>query len=95
MTAINVTVYTQPNCQQCRATAHKLDQLRIPYSYIDVTAVESAAEHLKAEGWTSAPVVEVSRNSEVLASWSGYAPDMLMALATPGVDVAAIGKRGS
>lgn len=91
----NVTVYSQPGCMPCMATARKLDTLGVSYTYVDVTVDDVAAAHLKAEGWQGTPVVEVTRAGEVVAAWQGLRLDALTALGTPGVDIGAYDKRGA
>ena len=91
----NVTVYSQPGCMPCKATMRKLDKLGISYDHVDVTTDDTAAAHLKAEGWQGTPVVEVTRGGEVVAAWHGLRPDALTALATPGADIGAYDKRGA
>lgn len=90
-----ITVYSQPGCMPCKATMRKLDTLGVEYTHVDVTESTEAAEHLKAGGWTGTPVVEVTRDAEVVAAWSGLRPDALTALGTPGADIGAYDKRGA
>lgn len=91
----NVTVYSQPGCMPCKATMRKLDKLGVEYTHTDVTTDDAAAAHLAAEGWTGTPVVEVARDGEIVAAWSGLRPDALNALGTPGADIGAHDKRGT
>lgn len=91
----DVIVYSQPGCMPCRATARKLDKLGVEYTVTDITDDDTAAAHLKAEGWQGTPVVEVVRDGEVVAAWSGFRNDALSALTSPGADMGAHDKRGA
>ena len=71
-----VTVLSKPDCQQCRATARKLDSLGIEYEYIDMTQDESALLRAKELGYLAAPVVIAGDRH-----WSGFQPDALSQLA--------------
>lgn len=64
-----VVVYTQPNCQPCKATLRR-------FHAAGVTVIEHAAadytDLLKAMGHQSAPVVMTG-----VKHWSGYRPDLI------------------
>lgn len=68
-----ITVYTKENCQPCRMTIKKLEQLGLPYVTLPA---EQNLEYIAKLGHTSAPVVTVGADS-----WSGFQPDRLMLLA--------------
>jgi len=64
-----VVVYTQPNCQPCKATLRRFNTAGIPIKELP------AAEHaglLKAMGHLAAPVVMTGEKH-----WSGYRPDLI------------------
>lgn len=64
-----VVVYTQPNCQPCKATLRRFREAGV------VVIENSAADHvglLKALGHSSAPVVMTCVNH-----WHGYRPDLI------------------
>lgn len=64
-----VVVYTQPNCQPCKATLRRFREAGV------VVIENSAAEYvdlLKAMGHSSAPIVMDGRKH-----WSGYRPDLI------------------
>lgn len=70
-----ITVYTTPGCVQCRPTKSKLTKAGVTFREIDVTLPENEAhaEHIKALGYTQAPVVMTSYGDE----WTGFRPDLL------------------
>lgn len=64
-----VVVYTQPNCQPCKATLRRFNTAGI------VVVEKQAADHadlLKAMNHQSAPVV-----MDGVRHWSGYRPDLI------------------
>lgn len=64
-----VVVYTQPNCQPCKATLRRFHEAGV------VVKELAAADHaalLKAMGHQSAPVV-----MDGVRHWSGYRPDLI------------------
>jgi len=64
-----VVVYTQPNCQPCKATLRRFREAGV------VVIENSAADYvdlLKAMGHQSAPVVMTGVNH-----WHGYRPDLI------------------
>lgn len=54
-----VTVYGQPGCGPCKATARSLTKRGIAYSYVDVTVYPEAHAHITSLGFKATPVVEV------------------------------------
>jgi len=75
-----ITVYTQPNCQPCKATKRWLDKRDIQFQETDVTKPENAndAEAIRALGFKEAPVVIVSTGDpETDLMRSGFIPDNL------------------
>jgi glutaredoxin-like protein NrdH len=71
-----LTVYTLPNCMQCTMTKKALERTGVPYVAVDLATDESAVETVQRLGYTSAPVVTVGA-----ASWSGFQPDKISAVA--------------
>ncbi|MBF6538153.1 glutaredoxin family protein [Nocardia farcinica] len=67
-----ITVYTRPNCQPCKATKKKLDQLGAVYTLVDVTEDAEARDAIRALGYKQAPVVVAGDQH-----WSGFSPDNL------------------
>ena len=79
---VDVTVYSKSGCVQCTATTKKLDQLGVPYSYVDIEQDETLAETVKSWGFFQAPVVEVyDKQDRTLHRFSGYVPSELKKLA--------------
>ena len=72
------TLYSQKNCQPCKAVERRLIKNGTPYVKVDVSEDADAAARLKALGFTSAPVLE--SGSTVIA---GYSPDKIDALSKP------------
>ena len=71
---VEVVVYTKPNCMQCKSTTRWLDKNNIPYRTEDAGR---AVDQLKAQGFSSVPVVMVNRGGDQIKAWSGYRPDQL------------------
>lgn len=76
MSTDKVVVYTSPTCYPCRATKHKLNDLGIDFTEVDITEDHDARAYLVSLGHTQTPVVE-----SPAGSWSGYKPDRLLSLA--------------
>ena len=70
-----ITVYGKPNCQGCAATKRQLDNAEVPYTYLDVTEDDSAADAVRALNYRSLPVVAVGD-----IHWSEYRHDKVKAL---------------
>lgn len=73
----SLTVYTLPGCMQCDLTKRVLDGAGLPYIVVDLATDAGAADAVKQLGYSSAPVVVVGA-----ASWSGFRPDRIKAVAT-------------
>lgn len=87
-TAMTVTVYGQPGCMPCKATARRLDRAGVDYTYLDVTTDPAASRAVRDHGYSSTPVVEVVRHTPTpdglerdVTVWQGYRQDSLDALA--------------
>lgn len=70
-----VTVYSQANCQPCKATIRKLDELGIEYVVIDITSDQEAHDYVVSLGFKQTPVVVVGDQS-----WAGYVPSKIQKL---------------
>ena len=70
-----MTVYTTPDCVQCRPTKRKLTNAGVPFEEVDLTLPENAAEadRIRSLGYSQAPVVMTSYGDE----WTGFRPDLL------------------
>ena len=53
-------LFSQPNCQACKAVERKLAQYGIPYIVHDISTDDNARERVKALGYTQTPVVLAS-----------------------------------
>lgn len=71
----DITVYGKPGCHGCKATEKKLEQLELPYTYVDITVNEVAHQEVKNLGYDAAPVVVSGQKH-----WVGYSPDKLKGL---------------
>ncbi|MCI5826174.1 MAG: glutaredoxin-like protein NrdH [Arcanobacterium sp.] len=72
-----ITVYTKPQCVQCRATKRALTKQGLEYVEIDLAQDEEALNTVKALGYQQAPVVFADGDH-----WSGFRPDKIKMLAT-------------
>lgn len=71
-----ITVYTSPGCQPCKATIRKLNQLGIEHNRIDVTQDDEALAYIKSLGYLRAPVVVAGDQH-----WGDYRPSRIEELA--------------
>lgn len=70
-----VTVYSKPNCLNCDITKRLLDKANIAYQVVDLSKDSAALEKVKADGFTTAPVVYTDDDA-----WCGVRPDKITAL---------------
>ncbi|WP_432482624.1 glutaredoxin domain-containing protein [Kineococcus esterisolvens] len=78
---MNVTVYSQPACQPCRATKRLLEAEGIPFVEVDTSTDPDVAAALIALGHTTSPVVTVTDGESVQDQrWEGFRPDRIRAL---------------
>lgn len=69
-----VTIYSKPDCMQCKFTKELLDDWNYPYTEINVYEDEAALHYVKEElGFQSLPVVEI----EGEVPYFGFRPDRL------------------
>lgn len=74
--SMTITVYSKPECQQCRATHLALEKAQLPHTVVDVTVDSVAREYVRSLGYSGAPVVVADGQH-----WSGFRPDRIKALA--------------
>ncbi|MFC8304953.1 glutaredoxin-like protein NrdH [Specibacter sp. NPDC057265] len=67
---MTITVYSKPDCQQCKFTCLTLDHAGIPYNVVDVTTNAAALEYVQDLGYSQAPIVVVNDHHH----WSGFNP---------------------
>lgn len=73
-----ITIYSTPNCQQCKATYRALDRAGLTYRIIDLSADERAHEWVTDDlGYSQAPVVVIRDQDH----WSGFRPDHITRIA--------------
>lgn len=72
-----ITVYSQPNCMQCKMTKNVLEREGIPFNEIDVSQNGQALEYVRSLGFQSLPVVEIEGEEP----FYGFRPDDLEKLA--------------
>lgn len=71
-----ITVYTLPNCTECRATKIALRKQGIGFDEVDLSQDDEARAKVRDEwGFTSAPVV-----STPFDQWSGFRPEKIKEL---------------
>jgi glutaredoxin-like protein NrdH len=80
---VTVTVYSTPDCVQCRLTYVALEKAGIAYTVVDLTQDASARRYVTRElGHTAAPVVVV--DGDPVVHWSGFRRERIAALAARG-----------
>jgi len=57
---VKVTVYTTPNCMQCRSLMKQLDKRSIVYDVMNLEQHPELVEQFKELGMTQAPIVLTS-----------------------------------
>lgn len=72
-----ITVYSKPDCMQCRMTYTVLESKGLPYRVVDVTENADALSYVKELGYMTAPVVVASEHDH----WGGFQPDQIARLA--------------
>ncbi len=73
-----LTVYSKPNCIQCKMTKIWLDQNKIPYDTVDVIEKPESLEKIQSLGFQSMPVVTLDKNFD--NAWVGFNLDRLLEL---------------
>jgi glutaredoxin-like protein NrdH len=77
-----VTVYSTPDCVQCRMTYVALERAGVEYTVVDLEHDAAARRYVTQElGHTTAPVVVVDGDPPV--HWSGFRRDRIAALTEP------------
>ena len=71
----DITIYTKPDCVQCRATQRRLDAAGVPYKVTDISQDPEMIEQMRAAGFTAVPIVEYGEER-----FAGYQPDRIKAL---------------
>lgn len=81
---MSITVFSKPDCVQCKATYRALDKYGLSYEVIDVSVDEDALATVTALGYRQAPVVIANGDH-----WAGFRPDKIKALVAADAPVAA------
>lgn len=64
---MKITLWTLPNCVQCRQTAREFDKLGIEYQTRELNRNPKAVERFREMGLIAAPIVETDDRR-----WSGF-----------------------
>ena len=72
---VEVTIYGKPQCVRCDWTKKKLEAMRIPYYYVDVTEDDTGRAVVEHLGYRQLPVVLVGD-----MHWDGHRHDKLTSL---------------
>lgn len=74
-----ITVYTLPNCIQCRQTKKLLTNLELEFEEVDLTKDEDSYRFVTEKlGYKAAPVIVVyGEDGQVVDHWSGFNPDRI------------------
>ena len=76
-----ITVYSRPNCMQCKMTKMWLNQNKIGFENVDIEANPGALELLKHYGYGSLPVVVIDDEFDNPdKAWAGFQIEKLGAL---------------
>lgn len=87
---MSITVFSKPDCVQCKATYRALDKHGLTYEIVDVSVDEDALASVTALGYQQAPVVIAGGDH-----WAGFRPDKIKALAAAAVATEAIVEVGA
>lgn len=68
-----LTIYTQPNCQQCRMTKMYADKMGVAYVERALADSPDILDRAIKAGYTSAPVVTDDHGN----IWGGYDPSKI------------------
>ncbi len=75
-TMSQVTVYTKPDCVQCKMTYRALDKHDLSYEIVDISEDAAAFDYVVSLGYQQVPVV-VSGNDH----WAGFRPERIAEVA--------------
>lgn len=70
---MRISIYTTPECAQCRMTKKMLDEANVPYESIDLSQDAEALEMVRELGYTAAPVVITDSTH-----WSGFRHERIL-----------------
>ena len=75
-----VTVYSKPECVQCRFTKRELDAKSLCYNEIDITEDDEARKVLQDMGISQLPAVAVATDDGEVEWWSGFRIEKIRSL---------------
>lgn len=67
-------VFSQPDCQPCRASIRWLTSHGVDHQVIDVSVDDEAMALVRSWGFTSTPVVSAWVDGECVAAQAGFRP---------------------
>lgn len=77
---MTLTLYSKPDCQQCKASDRRLtaNQGEGSFAYVDMSEDPDAMALVKDLGYLQAPVILVTNDDgSQVEHWSGYRPDKI------------------
>jgi glutaredoxin-like protein NrdH len=76
---VKITVYSTPDCRQCKMTKNWLNTKGVSFDEVDLSESPADLEAVKALGYGSAPVVLVNDDGDTQNEkhWFGFRPDLL------------------
>lgn len=85
---MNTTVYSLPNCVQCRATKIYLDKQEVTYDEVMLTTDNDAWElATQTLGYKAAPVIVVRDDeNNIVEHWNGFSPEKINKLLSKNSD---------
>lgn len=73
----SLIVYTQPNCQPCKAAMRYLERRGVPFVVRDIAAEPLLRDALVSLGFASTPVIEADLGDEEPEMAAGFNPTFL------------------
>ena len=71
------TIFTLPNCVQCKMTIRLMDQMKLNYKVVDLTKHPSIRKKFQQLGYRAAPVVKSDAGD-----WVGFQPNKIKEMGT-------------
>ena len=68
---MSVTVYSKPNCHQCKMTIQYFNDRGVTPNVVDISKDSEAEQYVKTMGIRNMPIVETANN----VRWGGFQPD--------------------
>lgn len=70
---MRISIYTTPNCPQCRMTKKMFDEAQVAYELIDLSEDAESLAMVRELGYTAAPVVITDAGH-----WYGFRHDRIV-----------------